>query len=57
VGQPLTVIGLVTQEGIPTYCDTLDLRLPVDVAIAENSDRDGAMAALKAELEGGLATG
>jgi SAM-dependent methyltransferase len=51
------LIDHVTREGVLTYCDTLDLRLPIDVAIAENSDRDGAMAALKAELEGGPATG
>ena len=40
-----------------THGETMDVRLPIDVAIIEQSDRDAVFAAFEAELTGGPPTG
>jgi hypothetical protein len=33
------------------------MRLPIDVSITDQSDREGALGVLRADLEGGVSTG
>jgi len=40
-----------------TYEETMDVRLPIDVAITAQSERDAVVAALEAEITGGPVTG
>ena len=40
-----------------TYGETTTFRLPVDIAVTDQSDRDGVIAALRDEMNGGDATG
>ncbi len=40
-----------------TYAATTESRFPISIAYTEQSDVDGAESALRAELEGGAATG
>jgi SAM-dependent methyltransferase len=45
-------------EGVAiTHEERMDVRLPIDIAITEQSDRGAVLAALEAELAGGPATG
>jgi len=44
-------------DAVTAHEETFDVRLPVDVAITEQTDRDAVFAALTAELAGGPATG
>jgi SAM-dependent methyltransferase len=44
-------------DAVTAHEETFDVRLPIDVAITEQSDRDAVLAALEAELGGGPATG
>jgi len=39
------------------YAETSDIRLPIDIAMTEQSDRDGVLALLDAELDAGPPTG
>jgi len=44
-------------DAVTAHEETFDVRLPIDVAITEQTDRDAVLAALTAELADGPATG
>lgn len=49
--------NVFTDGVILTHAQTDEIRLPLDVAVTEQSDRDGVVAALREELGGGAPTG
>jgi SAM-dependent methyltransferase len=51
------LVDLLPDDCTLTYGATASSRLPVDIAFTEQSDRDGVLDTLRAELAGGPATG
>ncbi len=51
------LVGLLPDGATLTYGATGSSRFPVDIAFTEQSDRDGVLDTLRAELAGGSATG
>src|SRR5204863_8137902 len=53
-----TEIGTVFPDGVAlSYGDTTSTRLPIDIALTEQSETDTVLAALRAESRGGEPTG
>lgn len=53
-GELIEVVSTSTTLG---YVNTSTVRFPIDVAISENSDRGGVLAALREDVSGGPPTG
>jgi SAM-dependent methyltransferase len=51
------LVDLLPDDCTLTYGATASSRLPVDIAFTEQSDRDGVLDTLRAEVAGGPATG
>jgi hypothetical protein len=51
------LVALLPDEAELTYAATTDARLPISIAYTEQSDVEGAEAALRAEVAGGPVTG
>ena len=51
------LVALLPDDAELTYAATTESRFPISIAYTEQSDVDGAEAALRAELDGGPVTG
>jgi ubiquinone/menaquinone biosynthesis C-methylase UbiE len=51
------LVGLLPADSTLTYAATASSRFPIDIAFTDQSERDGVLDTLRAELAGGPATG